>query len=194
MAALLRCQRVASWTVLITPDEKAPPLTLNGWLKIERYDSMGMLDVGLALNNQFFQQHEFADSDWYTVLCDDDWLPDNYFDEIEQRVNAETEVIVTSMLRGQQTPDSGGHPTWKLTASAESLNYGFVGLEQGIFLGRALKNYRSKQPIALIDPNEAVLIRMAKAYRTQYLTDVFVWFNYLEPGRWSEANVAGMYD
>lgn len=194
LAHVLKSQGAASWILLIDQNQSDRIDNFGGWATIQRYASEAKTEPGCVLTNRYLSAWPFVDDDWYTMICDDDWIPEGFLTRLMSSASPETDLIICSMKRGQNTPKPGGHPTWDLVASPNSLNYGYIGFEQGTIRGRAIKDYRSKNQIGVVEPNEKVLISMAKQYNTVYVPDAFVLFNYLEPGRWQEPGATGMYD
>jgi hypothetical protein len=63
------------------------------------------------------------------------------------------------------------------------MTVGNVGVEQFIVKGKILKNHRL--PLTTCGDGELISL-LVKLYDTLYLPEVYVWFNYFEPGRWNK--------
>lgn len=194
LGAMLQNQGVASWILLLHPGQAIDLERWSGWCRTVTLDIPKTDCVAATLCNRFLLDYDFRDDQWYCFLCDDDWIPAGFFSGLAKKIVPKDKLAIVGMLRGNSIPTNPGHPTWPLIPSPDSLRYGFVGFEQGIFEGGALRDYRSNHAIGLADPNELVLITMAKERGAAFIPDLNVWFNYLEPGRWDEAGVTGMYD
>lgn len=125
--------------------------------------------------NQFLSSGLIRDELYYSFLNDDDHYEPDFFDKIRKECTGDEKVIIVSMKR---TPE-GLHD---LIADRKNMSEGFVGLEQMIIKGSILKNLR------FVDYSHSADGKLAGqiADGAKYLKDVFVLFNYLEPGRWTK--------
>jgi hypothetical protein len=179
--AMLADRGAASWTLLGVAGE--PPLTWHGTRMPIAFQTMDVpkgSDIRCSPLNQWMKTAPLVAEDRYCFICDDDWLPEGFF----QAVNKDSSpLIIVSMKRGDVETTKG--PAWTLIAARENLHYGHCGVEQGIVSGAALERYRATCKINLRACNEDVIFGIAEKEPTVFLPDVFVHFNYLEPGRWN---------
>lgn len=185
---MLEDQGINTWHLLFHPDELKDldydtDTIRSGWLQIHAVDVKLGNCPGLHLVNQFISKGGFLAEDYYQILCDDDWLEPEYVKKLKGHDTCP--LIIVGMKRGEPSDFIGIHPTWNLIADPNSLRYGCMGVEQGVFKGWLL-NQLATEGIALDAPNEDFLFKAAKMFPTEYLPDVNVWFNYLEPGRWKK--------
>lgn len=134
--------------------------------------------------NWFLDSTSLWDDEYYCFLNDDDFYEPGFFDKVDQA--PDSPVYITSMKRGNQTPQGvdpvRAHGVGTLHASLEQMSPGYVGLEQGIIIGSVLKQCR----IPLNTCGDGQMIsHIARTYPTLYLPEAYVWFNFLEPGRWT---------
>ena len=120
-------------------------------------------------------------TDRILVLNDDDFYEPGFFQKIEKYTG---DVVICSMKRGDLGKQKSEHPTSSLLAGPNSMYCGAVGGEQLIASARVMRNRR-------YDPDYcadfSMISQLAKAYEIQYAPEAFVWFNYLEPGRWAQS-------
>jgi hypothetical protein len=121
--------------------------------------------------------------DRYSFLNDDDFYEPGFIQKLDPFNGP---VVVTSMKRGNRTPEDvdplRAHSTSPLIANPESMKEGLVGLEQIFMTGEVIKKVR----IPLHPCGDGEMIRWVTSnYPVEYAPDAFVWFNYLEPGRWA---------
>jgi hypothetical protein len=127
--------------------------------------------------NQFIETVPLYDNEFYCFFCDDDYYPPNFFDRIR---SSSADVIICSMKRGDVPLDP--HPTSTLFAYPENMCIRKVGLEQIFLKGSILKKSR----FAKHHEADGLLIpQVTQHHKTEYIDDLFVWFNYLQPGRWT---------
>lgn len=136
--------------------------------------------------NYFIEKAIINDDDWYCFMNDDDWIEDNVFDEINKIENYN--VVFYSMKRGDRIPNSKDvqpHGIETLIAK-KGVGCGQIGLEQIFLKGKILKQIKFNTSIEVEHMSDGVLAEeLQKKYEVKYLDNVFVLFNYLEPGRWN---------
>lgn len=131
--------------------------------------------------NWFLDHGSILDRSRYLLMPDDNFYEPGFFDKLEER---EGELLICSMKRGHQIPP-GGTPygTDTLVAVPGNMHVGGVGGEQLIVSGRLLKTVR-------FGPNHGsdgqVIAALCQAHKPEFLPEAYVWFNYLEPGRWNK--------
>lgn len=122
-------------------------------------------------------------TDRYSILNDDDAYEPGYFDKLRSHSG---DVIVTSMHRGNATPigvaAERAHGTNTLVAAPENMKVGHVGVEQICVAGSILNACRLPLHIA---GDGQMIEYICATNHVRYVPDAFVWFNYLEKGRWS---------
>lgn len=137
--------------------------------------------------NWFVENFEPLENEYYGILNDDDNYEENFFEKIKNKFteNNNPELIIVSMLRGNKIPTDvvpiRRHPTTPLLADSRNMRVGGVGVEQFFIKGNLLKKH--KIPLTAHGDGEFV-VELVKNYKTTYLSDCFVLFNYFEPGRW----------
>lgn len=197
LAGMLKADGVASWNLLLDHRQKVDLPDFGGWARFHTYGIPLNGHPGAILINRALRDFDFIPEDWYCWLCDDDWLQPQFTYSLQE---PEGQLIVCSMHRGDQVPavpsqpGHPGHPTWPLIANPMSLHYGGISFQQGIMRGDMIRDYRSRTEIHALDPNEKALIEMARKYPTQYRPEVFIWLNYLEPGRWNHVERKPRHD
>lgn len=133
--------------------------------------------------NWFLNHHALRPNGMYSILNDDDAYMPGYFDKLREQSHP---VIITSMQRGNKTPKDvipeRAHGTNTLVAAPENMKVGHVGVEQISVSGQILKNCRL--PIHICGDGQMIEYIIATQSQVVYLPECYVWFNYLEPGRW----------
>lgn len=132
------------------------------------------------MHNQFLDLG-LDESDRYAFLCDDECWEPGFLNKIDAVAG---EVLICSMKRGDRQPPNGPqYGTSTLIGAQENLHLGGVGGEQIIFSGKIGQRAR-------YGPGPGGDFDFIKA-ATQlsgpvFVPDAYVWFNYLEPGRWNQ--------
>lgn len=120
--------------------------------------------------------------DYYLILNDDDFYEPGFFNKLRQH---KSDVIIVSMKRGNRTPSvvipERAHAPTELLACRENIRVGGVGAEQMAVKGRILKVHTWPDNISA---DGMVIEYIAANHPVEFVTDAYVWFNYLEPGRW----------
>jgi len=175
--------QLVQWHIILDDDQPFRIAPKEPWIHV---------DVVANTQQRFFERCNHAintwldtnlvDADRYAILNDDDAYEPGFFDKIRQH---EDEVLIPSMMRGVRTPvgvsAERAHGTNTLTACPENTKVGHIGVEQLIVSGRILKNCRL--PLTIAGDGEMICY-IAATNPVKYVPDAFVWFNYLEPGRW----------
>lgn len=143
--------------------------------------------------NWFFENHISDDENYYCVMNDDDGYEDEFFNKLIKSINQSNtnnqsnDLIICSMLRGNQIPNDvipvRRHPTNTLYALPTNMKIGHVGLEQFIAKGKILKKH--KIPLTTCGDGE-LISKLTSEYNALYLPELYVKFNYFEPGRWNK--------
>lgn len=117
----------------------------------------------------------------YINLNDDDFVEPEFFDKVDV---VEGEVLVVGMKRGDHQPAEGlqyGNST--LEANAAHLKLGFIGGEQIVCSGHTLSRHRFGRRG---DGDWSFISSITACHPPVFVPDAWVWFNYLEPGRWDK--------
>ena len=131
--------------------------------------------------NEFLSSGMLVDNDYYMFLSDDDFLEPDFFEKIK---DIKTDIILVSMKRGDNNLKSGSNNT--LVPAWNRMVRSWVATEQLIIKGKIIKNER------FIDQHSADGCLIGSLWRKlphlfTLKTDAYIWFNYLEPGRWNKA-------
>lgn len=133
--------------------------------------------------NQFIESGLIEDDDYYWCMCDDDAIESNVIPEIKK---LKDDVIFISMKRGYATPRNvapiNQHPANTLIACPENVVPSSIGMEQMIIKGRIFKSIRYEETEPRADGLMAVYLK--ENFPIRYEPNLFVLFNYYEPGRW----------
>lgn len=131
--------------------------------------------------NAFIKLNMIEDGDRYIILNDDDFVEPGFFKKLDA---VPGEFLICSMKRGQHTPsNSHGHGTDTLMACPENVKVCHVGCEQMIVSGRLFKTIHFADDICA---DGMAIVELAKRHPPAFVPDAYVWFNYLEPGRWGK--------
>jgi len=150
---------------------------------IEPFIIQGKESGGKHKMIEFFKNHKFIDEDYYVYAADDGMFESNVFSEIKKM---DDDVIVISMKRGDNVPQNVDpirqYPISTLLACPGNMKIGYVDGEQIFIKGKYYKNYQW-----VIDhpaPDGVMAEYFAANYPITYRPDLFMLFNYFEPGRW----------
>jgi hypothetical protein len=116
---------------------------------------------------------------YYSVLCDDDLLPHDFFRKLGTPVKP---ITIVSMLRGQHAKF---HPCHMFLAHPTHMRIDYVGLEQFIIRGDYFSRYRFEDA-SNADGRFVQKVVNENQSQVAYRPDVNVYFNALEPGRWDK--------
>ena len=148
--------------------------------------------------NWFLDNITIEPNDIYCFLNDDDAYEPEYFNKLRTVIEwhpYEINVIVTSMMRGDDIPKdvigtNRHHHTNTLVAHPMFMQPMKVGLEQIAVKGKII--IMGKYRFPKYDCGDGIFITaITQQNHTMYLPEIFVWFNYFEPGRWSNSTVYG---
>jgi len=116
----------------------------------------------------------------YLVLPDDDFYEPWFFDKIDA---VDGSVLIVSMKRGNHTTPDPGYGTDTLVASKENLAHGKIGAEQIVVTGDILRDHRYGRAA---DGDWDFISSVTAFHDPVFVPDAFVWFNFLELGRWDK--------
>lgn len=143
--------------------------------------------VGHWKFNWYLNQIKWDVEARYILLSDDDFFEPDFFPKMDA---VDGDVLICSMKRGDHSPPTQHTPmqaTHTLLACAQNLGCGGIGGQQIMMAGWAYRRYRLGPGFAGDwDMIHGVLL----SYVPVFVPDAFVWYNYLEPGRWNGINPA----
>jgi hypothetical protein len=142
--------------------------------------------------NWFVENYAVEDeTNFYCFLNDDDAYEEGFFSKLQEEIQKSKEtnpfsgLAIVSMKRGHNIPMTvewfRQHQTHTLIANKNNMVEGGVGLEQFIITGKLLKNHRI--PLT-ISGDGSLIVELASKYDPIFIPDLFVLFNYYQPGRW----------
>ena len=135
--------------------------------------------------NDFIDTQSICDNDYYAFACDETVFEPGFFEIIK---NQTAKVIFVSAYRGDTVPNDGSTPHAAHThyvRSEEDIRVGYIGLGQFIVKGSVLKRVRFKIDAPVCDGEFAVLLSHRYKGNVAFLTDWFVFSNYLQRGRFT---------
>jgi hypothetical protein len=136
--------------------------------------------------NDFIDNSKIIDNDYYCFNCDDDMYEPNFFDIIRQQT---AKILIVSMVRGNSITYIQGttnHPTYPLIQkSLEDIRVCNIGLQQYLIKGEILKQMRFSITQDIDDGLFAEELKRKFPNDIKFLSDCFVFFNYFEPGRYT---------
>jgi len=122
---------------------------------------------------------KLQDEDYYSIITDDDFYEPDFFKKLCRHTG---DAIITSMKRGDHSV--GRHPKTLLLAQPDFMRRGLVSLEQLFMAGRLARTLRLE---GSFDSDGLLVEHVVKHHKVSYAPEAFVWFNYLEPGRWENS-------
>jgi hypothetical protein len=141
--------------------------------------------------NWFIDTYEINDEEYYCILNDDDGYEQGFFHNLQKLIenavanNKNADLVIVSMKRGYRMPPdlpaNKQHGTSTLYAEPDHMQVGHVSVEQFFIKGKLLKKHRL--PLTICGDGE-LIVELVNTYEPLYLPDIYVLFNYLEPGRW----------
>ncbi len=177
-----------NWVVLIDNPEFKD--IFPSWVTVKLYDKP-VLKPGEGISNALFNKfvdEGLDDETQYILLCDDDTVEEGFFDKIP-----DDNVVIVSMKRNDRNQlhmvvddwfAQKYHPEMGediLLADPSNFRIARIGGEQIILKGKILKNYR--YGLSNVGDGEMILKVIAENPVT-LVPEAFVYFNYLEDGRW----------
>ena len=136
--------------------------------------------------NDFIDNTVIIDNDYYCFNCDDDMYEPDFFNNIR---NQTSNILIVSMVRGNSithNPDIINHPNFPLIQkSLNDIRVCNIGLQQYIIKGLILKQMRFGITRDIDDGLFAEELKRKFPNDIKFLSDCFVFFNYFEPGRYT---------
>jgi len=175
-----------NWTVLVNDDFDC---VFPEWVKVKRYKKEFNDNVANRFLNRFISEGLEPKTQYFT-LNDDDSVEEGFFDKIPN-----ADVIIVSAQRTDREQKHIVWDDWKnkighfrygidtLLACPENMKIGRVGGSQLIIKGKVWRNFRNG-----LNPegDGEMILKIAEEYPITYLPDAFLYFNYLEDGRWDK--------
>lgn len=146
-----------------TPDAGIKRITFHAW-------------------NKFFDSGKIIDDDYYLFISDDDFLEPDFFEKIK---NASTGIVLVSMKRGDNPTKHGSTNTF--VPRGRNLVRSRVATEQLIIKGKIIKNERFRDHATADGLLIGNLWRRLPHTMFTFVQNAYVWFNFLEPGRWNHS-------
>jgi hypothetical protein len=180
------------WHPLLTSDEmdkfstSRHPDWVHPYMLLRVPDDRNVVKYKL---NMYLVDGDVNDYDRYMILMDDDATEPEFFSKLE---GYQDDIVVCSMKRGHHY--LGGHPIETLVARPE-MHVGTIGFEQYILRGKILQQMRFRSDSDLStgypphrqgDSDGHFYEMLAKLWPIRYIPDLYVYFNYLEKGRWDK--------
>lgn len=132
--------------------------------------------------NKFLDANTLVEDEYYWFLSDDDFIEPDFFEKIK---GIDSDFIMVSCKRGDHRTNKKFSPsTGDLICKPSRMALTWVGGEQLLIKGKRLQNERFIER-QTGDGNK--IRRLWDKYHHvgfTFVPDAFVWFNYLEPGRW----------
>lgn len=140
--------------------------------------------------NWFLDTFPIEEDSMYCFLNDDDAYEPDYFNNLDRVISEDPnnrKVLICSMKRGDRMPDGlmfeRQHPPTTLYAEEQNIRVGGVGLEQITVKGEILKRGHR---FPLDQCGDGLFIcDIAYKNHTILIRDLYILFNYFEPGRWN---------
>lgn len=134
--------------------------------------------------NWFFSNIVPEEDSRYLILNDDDAYEPDFFTKLDKYSG---DVIICSMKRGDRIPPVSdpvrAHPTSTLIAVPENMVVCGVGAQQIVVGGKIIPQMKLEDHVYA---DGMLITNIVKNNPAQYAPEVFVWFNYFEPGRWDK--------
>lgn len=179
-------QQADSWTCIVTQNEhlhRCGSLFKDRTLVIEYVCGDFQGDPAYCKFNKYINGNKtnIQNDDYYMFLMDDEIMPSKFVETLKQKTNSP--VVFVSAKRGHRTPIHS-HGTTDLIADPKNMHVGAVSACQTIVKGSVLKQMEFKTNNACADGMMAMWLK--SKFPVAYLPNLFIKFNYLEPGRWNK--------
>lgn len=129
--------------------------------------------------NHYLKSKKLNDGDWYGCIADDNMLSESVFKKLRE-CESDTEIAIFSELRGTNKIDVN-----PLILKAEKGNIGIykTDLCQFFVRGSIYKQHIFDDTCSFADGS--LIQSLVEKYQTAYYPKDYVYFNVLQPGRWS---------
>jgi len=140
--------------------------------------------------NRFISEHIFTDDDYYVCVDDDDMYEPNVFNEVSKM---DDDIVIISMKRGYQIPKDVSperrYQTNTLIAHPDNVEITKISGQQSFVKGKIFKQYLFSEEYQAWDGLMAIHHKES-GEQIAYRPDLFVLFNYYEPGRWEKSKIS----
>ena len=178
------CNVDLRWTLILNPEDfrdwEAFFDKLPSWCNIVKCPNFPLgIDPCYFKANYFLMNTELMDNDWYGVVCDDNMLTKSVFSKLVQS-DKDDKISIFSELRGTNKVDVN-----PLVLLAEKGNIGVykTDLCQFFVRGSVYKKHIFDDTCSFADGS--LIKSLVDKYQTAYYPKDYVYFNVLQPGRWS---------
>jgi len=148
-------------------------------------DLHDFIDIGYYKKNVFITDAEIINDDYYQIMDDDDMIAPGVYDALREK---DDDIVFISMKRGQNIPEDiiekRQYPASTLFAMPENIIIGGVSTQQYITKGKIFRQLHFQVDYHCADGVMAVWLK--DNFEVTYAPELFVWFNYFEPGRWDK--------
>lgn len=139
-----------------------------------------------------FLAGELVDGDRYCFPCDDTVYEPGFFSKLNLHPG---EVVICSISRGHHAipnhslmysgryPNHIAHPAGTVLASPENMKIGISGMPQIFVSGKVARTVRFEERL---DADGVMIEYLAANYSIDYAPECWVWWNYLQPGRYDK--------
>lgn len=176
------------------------------WIQPLVYDKTGMeiISSPYFAFKKFVEGFEIIDDDYYFMMSDDDFLEPNFFNKLRHwrkycdHPNSfiDTYFIIVSLMRGHHMVATSGYPNDILLAHPNNMRLFWISMSQIIIKGKILKDTYLKCSTDHGCCDGLYIEYLWSTYpgcHFTFVSEVYQWFNYLEPGRWDGAPVFDDY-
>lgn len=133
--------------------------------------------------NKFIDANEFVDDEYYQFINDDDFMEPDFYQKLE---GITTDFIVVSIKRGNTMAPNLKYSINTLTARSGCMGSRYMAGEQFILKGKYLRGYQFQQ-IHIADGKLSSYMWGKYPHKDfTFVKNAYIWFNYLEPGRWNK--------
>ena len=171
------------WYPIVAPKEDIP-FDMD-WIYPIHVIELSAKETCARKFNDFLDTQEVIDDDYYGFMCDDNMYEPGFFDVIRQQT---AKILIVSAYRGDSIPRDGSAPhgtdILKIT-SLKGIKISRIDFCQYIIKGEIFKQNRFDTFNKVSDGVYAVNLRLKYPNDIIFLPDSYVFFNYLQPGRYT---------
>lgn len=184
---MLRDQRTSEqdihWHLILDDNPSVSLQTSDDWIHQNRFPTVRPVwEMWRLMITCMAHSPEVSDTDRYMILHDDDFYEPGFFKKIDAVAG---NIVICSMKRGNAIPPGLEphlqHPPVDLIARPESMAVCAVGAQQIVMSGSI---FRVVNLPSEVYADGLMIVDLVKRFGASYAPDAFVWFNYLQPGRW----------
>jgi hypothetical protein len=172
------------WYPIVAPKEDIP--FDRDWIHPIHVTELAPKETCARKFNDFLDTQEVIDNDYYGFMCDDNMYEPEFFDVIRKQT---AKILIVSAYRGDTLPPDytvarHGTNILKIT-SLKNIRIGQIDYCQYIIKGKIFKQNRFDTFNKVNDGVYAVNLRLTYPNDIVFLPDSYVFFNYLQPGRYT---------